>query len=299
MITWENKFYIKETEKWRYSIYELETWKNIIKNLELSYFYWNSIKAEEFFNNFLKKYRHDILKNRIVQLFLKEYYDNFEYENEFNDWIEIQNDRDIKIKNILLNAIENFDDENIQKIKEISHCFLWYYSKNQFDQKRTEKEIENNSFVFELKKWNFVADKLEEIIKDIKRKIDIDEIDFITYTPDSWNFWVKHSEILPKWFSTIVLYLAKRLWKPTIIPEITRNMWKQKDQKTMKDRLKNRLWAYSFNKNNVEWKRILFIDDVLTTWATMLWIAQDIYNKWWNLELYFIADAEKDEDFKN
>lgn len=158
----------------------------------------------------------------------------------------------------------------------------------------TEKEIETESYVKEFKKWNIIKDKLEEIIKDIKNKIDINEIDFVTYTPDSWNQNVNFDEVTVKWFSTIVIYIANKLGIPTIIPEITRNMEKQKTQKSLQDRLNNRLWAYSFNEKLIKNKKILFIDDLLTTWATMLAIAKDIYDKWWDIELYFVADAEKD-----
>lgn len=75
-------------------------------------------------------------------------------------------------------------------------------------------------------------------------------------------------------------------------------MWKQKQMKSLQERLDNRIWAYEFNDRLVKWKNILFIDDVITTWATMLAIIQDIQKKWGNCYCYAVAWAEQDKDFK-
>lgn len=205
--------------------------------------------------------------------------------------------KESQLKETILESIKDFNENSIKKIKQNSNLFIWWI--NRVDNLRTEKEIENNSFVRDLKEWIILEDKLDLIIEDIKSKINIDEIDYMTYTPDSWNYWINYNNVSVKWFSSVVIYLSNKLVKPNILPKLTRNMWKQKEQKTLKDRLENRLWAYSFEEELVKWKKILFIDDVLTTWATMLSIAKDIYDKWWDIELYFIADAEKDEDKQN
>ena len=83
-------------------------------------------------------------------------------------------------------CIQNFNLTNIDELKKAIPTFMWSYSINQFD-KKTEREIENNSFVFKLKEW-VETKELQEIIEDIKHKIDISKIDYITYTPDSWNY---------------------------------------------------------------------------------------------------------------
>lgn len=220
---------------------------------------------------------------------------NFSEGLELNEKISDNwnmSERSNKLKSVILESIKDFNKESIVKIKENSYSFIW----NQFDQVRTEREIEENSFVRKLKEWIVLEEKIDLIIEDIKSKININEIDYITYTPDSWNYNVDYKHVTVKWFSAIVTYIATKLVKPTILPELTRSMWKQKEQKSLKDRLQNRLGAYSFHKDFINWKKILFIDDVLTTWATMLSIADEIYKKGWDLEIYFIADAEKDED---
>lgn len=200
-------------------------------------------------------------------------------------------------KDLVERCIKNFNQKNIDELKKAIPNFMWYYSTTQFDKKKTEREIENNSFVFKLKEW-VQTKELQEIIEDIKHKINISKIDYITYTPDSWNYWIQKEKIMPKWFSIIIIFIAKILWKATILPEIVKDMWKQKQMKSMQERLDNRIWAYEFNEELVKWKNILFIDDVITTWATMLAIIQDIQKKWWNCYCYAVAWAEQDKDFK-
>ena len=186
-------------------------------------------------------------------------------------------------------CIKNFNLSNIDELKKAIPTFMW--------NNKTEREIENNSFVFHLKKW-VITKEIREIIEDIRHKIDISKIDYITYTTDSWNYWIKKEKMVPKFFSSIVIFISRELWIASFIPDIVKDMWKQREMKSMQERLDNRIWAYEFNEDLVKWKNILFIDDVITTWATMLAIIQDIQKKWWNCYCYAVAWAEQDKDFK-
>lgn len=186
-------------------------------------------------------------------------------------------------KDLILKTISNFNYENIRELKDSVNSFMNW---------NTEKEIENNSFVTELKKW-MLTREIFDILRDIKEKINIDEIDFVTYTPDSWNWETNKIQ----WFSLIVEYISMILWKKTLVPEINKNKkinWKQKNQKNLQDRMNNRRWMYKFNKD-LTWKKLLFIDDLLTTWATFLSISEDIIKNNWEVESYFIANVKKEQ----
>lgn len=201
-------------------------------------------------------------------------------------------DRSEKIRSIIMKSINNFNEENIIEIKKNSYAFFGQYNEN--EKEMGEFEMENKTFVNELKAGIILKEKIDEIIEDMKSKIDLSSVDYITFTPDSGNYGKDKNSIELQWFSKVVQYIAERLEKEIILPEIVKEMWKQKEQTTLQDRLNNRLWAYIFDASKIKWRNILFIDDVLTTGATMLAIARDVLNKEWLIELYFISNARKD-----
>lgn len=182
-----------------------------------------------------------------------------------------------------------FDLEHSYLLKSYVPSFILSNSNLILNKEITEYEIENNKFIYNLKKWIFKETDIIKIWNDIVTKFDIENIDYITMTPDSWNSNDKN-EIT--WFSLFVIAIAKYLKKDMLLPEIIKKMWKQKEQ-NISDRIWNKRGAYSFI-NTIHNKNLLFIDDVITSWSTMLSIGENIVNNSGNFFAYSIAKAEMD-----
>lgn len=191
-------------------------------------------------------------------------------------------------------SLKNWEWTNpriLSSIRNSIPTFFWYYPTSQFDSYKTEREIEQNSEVFKLKDWKIIQPLINDIIQNIWINFNINEIDYITFTPDSWNNNSNNIEL--KWFSIICDYIANELNIPIIIPEITKGMEKQKTQ-SYKNRILNKRGWYAFKKEDIEWKTILFLNDVITTWSTMCAIWEDIVKKWGFFVWYWIAQSELD-----
>jgi len=156
-----------------------------------------------------------------------------------------------------------------------------------------EFKVENNTWLSDLKNWIIDKERLINICDFIRNSYD--DIDWIVFTPDSWK---KEWNILESkdnfyWFSKIVYMISKELWIPLIIPKIKKEMKKQKNC-SLEERIKNKKWWYEIDED-IKWKNILFIDDVLTSWATMFVIWEEIYKKWWNFQWFVISKARMDK----
>jgi hypothetical protein len=193
--------------------------------------------------------------------------------------------------NYSLKKWEWIENNVLRAIRNSIPNYFGYYSTTQFDSNKTEREVEQNTDIYKLKDWKIIQPLLDKIIENIQVNFDINTIDYITFTPDSWNKNNDNSEL--KWFSIICKYISEKLNKPIILPEIVKTMVKQKTL-PLKERINNRRWAYSFNKNIIEWKNILFLDDVITTGVTMCAIWEDIVLKWGFFLWYWVAASELD-----
>lgn len=197
--------------------------------------------------------------------------------------------------NKLLETDEWCSYDNLYKIKYSLPTFLWNSKKSKFFYEKTEKEVENNTDVYKLKQWEILQPLVDNIIDDIKYRINLKEIDFLTFTPDSWNNVDEKVEL--KWFSIICKYISEKLEKPLLVPDIVKKMRKQKTQNSS-NRINNKRWGYSFDQEIIRWKKILFIDDVITSWSTMCAIWEDIVKKGWFFMWYWISLSELDNDNK-
>ncbi len=89
--------------------------------------------------------------------------------------------------------------------------------------------------------------------------------------------WYNHSEILAKYVSefTWIDYISNIIIK-------TRNT-KQQSKLSRSERKENILDSFLINKkleNNIKWKNIILVDDVVSTWSTINEISKELKNNW-------------------
>jgi ComF family protein len=89
--------------------------------------------------------------------------------------------------------------------------------------------------------------------------------------------WYNSSEVLCKYFSKIS---GIKYEKWVIIK--TKNV-KQQSKLSREERLINLKWAFKINKNkleNIKWKEIIILDDVISTWTTLNEMAKILKENW-------------------
>lgn len=82
-----------------------------------------------------------------------------------------------------------------------------------------------------------------------------------------------------------------------VFPEIVKTMEKQKTQ-SLKNRASNKRGGYSFAAvaDKLSGKDVLFVDDVITSGATMCAIGEDLAKNGANFYGYAVSGAEMDAD---
>lgn len=119
---------------------------------------------------------------------------------------------------------------------------------------------------------------------------EIDKEIIITYIPQDW-----YNKYFVRWFNQSYL-LAKTFWQELNIPvldvfqkiKITQKQARLNREK----RIKNLNWAFKLKENlDLEWKVLIIIDDVTTTWSTIRQVSTLIEKKFNKTKVWWLVIA--------
>ena len=290
----EYQWYIFKNELWYFYILNRKSKGPFATKKELEYEFWWDLKANWFkfidvdFDISLIE-QEDIFE---VKSLSKEIFEDYQFINFlFTQW--------------------NFNGAIAKKrlkeyIMNLEWNYFWYYPYIKFDDVKpehklnmTEREEQNNRTIADLKKWIYDIKFINKIKKDLNKKIWLENIQYIVYSPDSWqnlndNPIINFRQIPKRSFINFVKDLATAINIPVCeiwLTEKWKNMHKQKTSNGIEERLANRKASYDFS-NVIPWKTYLFLDDVLSSGSTYFEFWRNIVKKQSNCFGYFIWISE-------